>query len=85
MIIPQERYAQPLISCCFFFGIRKLPETSPSPEWISAPELGTIFNQTMEAATKFVKSNASSDFINKVHYFTPNCSLASEFLILKET
>jgi hypothetical protein len=83
LVVPQERYAQPLI--IFIFGIRKLPETSPSPEWVSALELGTIFNQKIEAATKFVKFNASSDFINKVHYFNPNFSFVSEFLILQET
>jgi hypothetical protein len=84
LIVPRERYAHALISLFFFFfGIRKLPETSLSPEWVSAPELGTIFNQTIEAATNFVKFNASSYFINKVHYFIPNFSLPSEFLILK--
>lgn len=83
MVVPQERYAQPLIS--FVFAVRKLPETSPSPEWVSALGLGAIFNQTIEAATKFVKFNASSDFINKVHYFNPNFSFVSEFVILQET
>jgi hypothetical protein len=41
LAVPQERYAQPLIS--FVFGIRKLLETSSSPEWVSALELGKYF------------------------------------------
>jgi hypothetical protein len=79
----RESYAQPLVSVSF--GIRKLHETSPPPEWVSLLELGTICNQATEAATKFVKFNVSSDFIKKIHYFTHNFSFASEFLILKET
>jgi hypothetical protein len=82
LVVPLQRQSQPLIGFCF--EIRKLPETSPSPEWVSPLELGTVFNQTMEAATKFVKFYVSSDFIKKIHYFAPNFSFASEFLILTE-
>lgn len=37
----------------------------------------------MEVVTEFDNFNGSSDFINKVHYFTANFSFASNFLICR--